>query len=100
MDPLPGRLSVRTSLAKALGIEASKITVRHVHGSGCYGHNGADDAAADAAIIAMRLPGKPVRVRWRREEEFVSGPNFPAMIVKVRAALDDAGKPADWTQEI
>ena len=95
-----GVYPLRTSLAKALGIEASKITVRHVHGSGCYGHNGADDAAADAAIIAMQLPGKPVRVRWRREEEFVYEPKTPAMIVKVRAALDDAGKPADWTQEI
>jgi len=41
-------------------------------GPGCYGHNGADDAAADAAVIAMRRPGAPIRVRWRREEEFGS----------------------------
>ena len=74
--------------------------MQHVQGSGCYGHNGADDAAADAAIIAMQMPGKPVRVRWRREEEFVYEPKTPAMVVKVRAALDAAGKPTDWTQEI
>ena len=95
-----GVYPLRAALAKALGIEASKITVHHVQGSGCYGHNGADDAAADAAIIAMQMPGKPVRVRWRRKEEFVYEPKTPAMIVKVRALLDDAGKPADWTQEI
>ena len=95
-----GVFPLRASLAKALGIDASKITVQHVQGSGCYGHNGADDAAADAAIIAMQMPGKPVRVRWRREEEFVSEPKAPAMVVKVQALLDDAGKPADWTQEI
>ncbi len=74
--------------------------MHHVQGSGCYGHNGADDAAADAAIIAMQMPGKPVRVRWTREEEFVHEPKTPAMVVKVRATLDAAGKPTDWTQEI
>ena len=95
-----GVFPLRGSLAKALGIDASKITVHHVQGSGCYGHNGADDAAADAAIIAMQMPGQPIRVRWRREEEFVYEPKTPAMVVKVQALLDDAGKPVDWTQEI
>ncbi len=95
-----GVFPLRAALAKSLGLDASAITVHHVQGSGCYGHNGADDAAADAAIIAMQMPGKPIRVRWRREEEFVYEPKTPAMIVKVRALLDDAGKPTDWTQEI
>ena len=95
-----GVFPLRAALAKTLGLEASAITVHHVQGSGCYGHNGADDAAADAAIIAMQMPSKPIRVRWRREEEFVYEPKTPAMIVKVRALLDDAGKPVDWTQEI
>ena len=95
-----GVFPLRGSLAKALGIDASNITVRHVQGSGCYGHNGADDAAADAAIIAMQMPGKPVRVRWRREEEFVYEPKTSAMVVKVHTQLDDGGKPVDWTQEI
>ena len=95
-----GVFPLRAALVKTLGLEASAITVHHVQGSGCYGHNGADDAAADAAIIAMQMPGKPIRVRWRREEEFVYEPKTPAMVVKVRALLDDAGKPVDWTQEI
>ncbi len=95
-----GVFPLRAALAISLGLDASAITVHHVQGSGCYGHNGADDAAADAAIIAMQMPGKPIRVRWRREEEFVYEPKTPAMIVKVRALLDDAGKPTDWTQEI
>jgi CO/xanthine dehydrogenase Mo-binding subunit len=95
-----GVFPLRAALARTLGLDAGAITVRHVQGSGCYGHNGADDAAGDAAIIAMKMPGKPVRVRWRREEEFVYEPKSPAMVVKVRALLDDAGKPADWTAEI
>ncbi|HEY2424748.1 MAG TPA: molybdopterin cofactor-binding domain-containing protein [Pseudolabrys sp.] len=95
-----GVYPLRASLAKVLKLEPSSIVVHHVQGSGCYGHNGADDAAADAAIIAMQKPGQPIRVRWRREEEFIYEPKTPAMIVKVHALLDDAGKPVDWTQEI
>ena len=95
-----GVYPLRAALAKTLKLELSSIIVHHVQGSGCYGHNGADDAAADAAIIAMQKPGQPIRVRWRREEEFIYEPKTPAMIVKVRALLDEAGKPADWTQEI
>ena len=95
-----GVYPLRAALAKTLKLEPSSIVVHHVQGSGCYGHNGADDAAADAAIIAMQKPGQAIRVRWRREEEFIYEPKTPAMVVKVRALLDDAGKPVDWTQEI
>ena len=95
-----GVYPLRAALAKTLKLEPSSIVVHHVQGSGCYGHNGADDAAADAAIIAMQKPGQPIRVRWRREEEFIYEPKTPAMVVKVRAILDGDGKPADWTQEI
>lgn len=95
-----GVYPLRAALAKALKLEQSSIVVHHVQGSGCYGHNGADDAAADAAIIAVQKPGQPIRVRWRREEEFIYEPKTPAMVVKVRALLDDNGKPVDWTQEI
>ncbi len=95
-----GVFPLRAALARALKLDASKIIVQHVQGAGCYGHNGADDAAADAAIIAMKMPGKPIRVRWRREEEFIYEPKQPAMIVKVRALVDTDGKPSDWTAEI
>lgn len=95
-----GVFPLRGALVKTLGLEAKDITVHHVQGAGCYGHNGADDAAADAAIIAMQKPGTPIRVRWRREEEFVYEPKAPAVVVKVRALIDDKGRPADWTAEV
>jgi CO/xanthine dehydrogenase Mo-binding subunit len=95
-----GVFPLRDELAKSLGLDPKDISVRHVQGPGCYGHNGADDVAADAAIIALQKPGVPIRVRWRREEEFAFEPMSPAMVVKVHAVLDDGGKPSDWTAEI
>ncbi len=95
-----GVYPLRAALARTLKLDPSAIEVKHVQGPGCYGHNGADDAAADAAVIAFLQPGKPVRVRWRRDEEFGFEPVSPAMVVSVQATLDDAGNPADWTTEI
>jgi nicotinate dehydrogenase subunit B len=95
-----GVYPLRAALARTLKLDPAMISVKHVQGPGCYGHNGADDSAADAAVIAMRRPGQPVKVRWRREEEFGFEPVSPAMVVTARAALDEAGKPADWTTEI
>ena len=105
-----GRLSVwshtqgvyplRNALANVLGLSQDAVTVRHAHGAGCYGHNGADDVAVDAAVIALQIPDHCIRVQWRREEEFGFEPFGSAMHVTVRAALDDAGKPVDWTGEI
>jgi CO/xanthine dehydrogenase Mo-binding subunit len=95
-----GVYPLRDALVRTLTLDPAAISVKHVQGPGCYGHNGADDAAADAAIIAFRRPGEPVKVRWRRDEEFGFEPVSPAMMVTAHATLDSAGLPADWTTEI
>jgi CO/xanthine dehydrogenase Mo-binding subunit len=95
-----GVYPLRDGLARTLKLDPAAISVKHLQGPGCYGHNGADDAAADAAIIARHMPGKPVRVRWRREEEFAFEPVSPAMVVTVHAELDSSERPTDWTTEI
>jgi len=95
-----GVFPLRGALARTLKLAPENMTVVHVQGSGCYGHNGADDAAADAAIVAMQTPEVPIRVRWRREEEFVYEPKTSAMVVKVHAQLGADGTPSDWTAEI
>ena len=95
-----GVYPLRAALARTLRLDPAAIVVHHAQGPGCYGHNGADDAAADAAVVAFHKPGTPVRVRWRREEEFGFEPVSTAMVTTVRATLDPAGRPADWTTEI
>jgi CO/xanthine dehydrogenase Mo-binding subunit len=91
---------LRDWLARALGLAAIKVTVFHRQGAGAYGHNTADDAAFDASFIAVRHPGRTVRVQWAREDEFAGAPISTAMAIKLRAVLDTANKPADWAIEI
>ena len=95
-----GVYPLKAALARTLKLDPAHISVKHAQGPGCYGHNGADDAAADAAVIALRRPDVPIRVRWRREEEFGFEPVSPAMLTTVRAILDEQGRPTDWTTEI
>ncbi|MGK6316924.1 molybdopterin cofactor-binding domain-containing protein [Neorhizobium sp. DT-125] len=95
-----GMQPLRENIAKTLGLPLGNVACHHVQGPGCYGHNGADDAAFDAALVAMALPGVPIRLMWRREEEFAHEPLSSAMTVAVHAALDPTGRPVDWTTEI
>jgi nicotinate dehydrogenase subunit B len=90
----------RQGVAEMLRVPPAKVRLIHVEGSGCYGHNGADDAAADAALIARELPGVPVRVQWMREQEHGWEPYGPAMVTKLKASLDDSGAIASWHFEV
>ena len=94
-----GIFPLRKDLALAFGIDAKQIEVQHVRGAGCYGHNGADDVAYDAAWLARHVPGQCVRVQWTREEEMQQSPLAPAMRVKlqatVQASADTTSLPAD-----
>jgi CO/xanthine dehydrogenase Mo-binding subunit len=90
----------RQGIAEMLRMPASNVRCIHVEGSGCYGHNGADDAAADAALIARAMPGTPVRVQWTREQEHMWEPFGPAMVTKLKASLDSSGAIADWNYEV
>ena len=95
-----GIFPLRTHLARALGVEEQKIVAIHVDGAGCYGHNGADDAALDAALLARAVPGRPVRVQWAREDEFMWEPYGPAMVVKLKADLDAGGNIVNWIEDV
>jgi nicotinate dehydrogenase subunit B len=90
----------RQGIAEMLRMPPANVRCIHVEGSGCYGHNGADDAAADAALIARELPGTPVRVQWTREQEHAWEPFGPAMVTRLKASLDGNGVIADWNFEV
>jgi CO/xanthine dehydrogenase Mo-binding subunit len=95
-----GVYQLRNSIARALGLAPENVTVLHRQGAGCYGHNGADDAGLDAALIARAMVGRTVRVQWSREDELSAAPFGSAMTVRLQATLDERGRPLEWTHEL
>jgi CO/xanthine dehydrogenase Mo-binding subunit len=94
-----GSHHLRAEVAKALGVASDAVDVIHVDGAGCYGHNGADDVALDAAVLA-RACGRPVLVQWTREDELAWSPCGSAMVVRIAASLDATDRVVDWHHEI
>ncbi len=93
-----GVFSLREALAQVLDKPEAAIRVTHVPGPGCYGHNGADDVALDACLLALETPGRPVRVQWMREDEFVQEPLGTPMVVDIQAALNTEKRLDVWHQ--
>jgi nicotinate dehydrogenase subunit B len=87
--------ALRDQIARVLGKPAQDVIVRHRLGAGCYGHNGADDAAMDAALLARAVPGRPVRVQWTRKDELRCEPLGSPMRISISARVRE-GRIAEW----
>jgi CO/xanthine dehydrogenase Mo-binding subunit len=94
-----GVYPLRATIARTLGMKPPSIRCIHMENSGCYGHNGADDVAFDAALLARGTNGRPVRVQWMRAEEFMWEPYGPAMTMQARGAVAD-GRIVDWNYDL
>ncbi len=88
--------ALRDALAVTLGV--TEVEVQHVEHAGCYGHNAADDAALDAALLARAHPGRPVLVRWSRADELTWAPLSPPMTATLGATLE-GGRITSWRHE-
>jgi len=86
----------RAAISRMLDMPLEKVRLQHVQGAGCYGHNMADDAAADVALLAAAVPGRPVRLQYTREQEHLWEPYGSAMVMKTSASLDAQGNIQDW----
>jgi CO/xanthine dehydrogenase Mo-binding subunit len=95
-----GVFALRGAIAAGLGLADGQVTVNHVEGAGAYGHNGADDAALDAVLLARAVPGHPVRVLWSREDEMGWAPVGSAMLARLSAGLDAGGRIRTWRQDV
>ncbi len=93
-----GSFPMRKELANLFDTAVENITVIHADGAGCYGHNGADDAAFDAAMLA-KAAGVPIRLQWSREDEFSWSPHGSAMSVQINAGIDAQGKIVSWDHQ-
>jgi len=91
---------LRADLALVLKLPLENITVEHMEGAGCYGHNAADDVALDAALLAKAASGRPVRVQWSRADEMTHGPFGAAMAIEIEADLDAQNEIVGWRHRI
>jgi CO/xanthine dehydrogenase Mo-binding subunit len=91
---------LRADLALVLKLPIENITVEHMEGAGCYGHNAADDVALDAVLLAKAAGGRPVRLLWSRADELSHGPFGAAMVIEIEADLDALGEIVDWRHSI
>jgi CO/xanthine dehydrogenase Mo-binding subunit len=95
-----GVFPLQGELARAFGVEPKAIHCIHAEGSGCYGHNGADDVAFDAAMLARASDGRPVRVQWMRDDEFAWEPYGSAMAMRMSGGIDADGRVVEWRHEL
>jgi CO/xanthine dehydrogenase Mo-binding subunit/aerobic-type carbon monoxide dehydrogenase small subunit (CoxS/CutS family) len=91
--------ALRAALAALIGLDVEQVRVMHHEGAGCYGHNGADDVSADAALLSQAV-ARPVRVQWDRADEFAWEPKGPAMLSRVRAGLSATGEVIAWDYDV
>jgi len=95
-----GPYPLRGDLAKVTGVPPERIRVIHSQGAGCYGHNGADDVALDALLLAIATQGRIVKLQWMRDDEFGWEPLGSAMEMSARAGLDATGAIVDWQYDV
>jgi CO/xanthine dehydrogenase Mo-binding subunit len=89
----------RKTFARFLGLPEEAVRLVYVEGSGCYGMNGHEDAAADAAILS-RAVGHPVRVQWSREDEHGWDPKGPPQLLDMSGVVDPSGRILTWRTEM
>ncbi len=95
-----GIYNLRADLALVFDLPQEAITLQHVEGAGCYGHNGADDVACDAALLARAVPGRAVQLQWTREDELSCAPFGAAMAVDIKADVDADGRITYWQHDV
>ena len=95
-----GCIPLQAAIAELWHLPKEKVRCIHVEGSGCYGHNGADDAGAGAALLAVAFPGWPVRLQWMRDQEHTWEPYGPAMLAEIRGSLDSSGNVVDFGYDV
>lgn len=94
-----GPIVVRGAIAQVVGLAAENIHVIHVENAGCYGHNGADDAAMDATLLARATPSRPVLLQWTRHDEHTWEPYSPAMVLQLAGSVDKNGRISAWDHQ-
>ena len=89
----------RETISRALALPKDAVRVVYLDGAGCYGMNGHDDAATDAALLS-RAVGRPVRVQWSRQDEHGLDPKAPPQLLALEGSVTGDGRIGAWRTEM
>lgn len=90
---------LKRQLATMMNMPIDDVHCLYIEGSGCYGRNGHEDAAGDAALLSRAVGGTPVRVQWMRADEHGWDPKNPPILVDLRAGVDGEGRVVAWQSD-
>ena len=79
------------AVSEASGLPIEQCEVYKIHLGGGFGRRGAPDYVQQAVMLAMEMPGTPVKLLWSREEDMIHGFFHPTTKGRVRGALDADG---------
>ena len=91
---------LKFSISKYFDISPDNITIEFAPGSGCYGHNGADDVAFEAALLSKDFPNQHILLKWTREDEHCWEPYGSASLNKIEGSINNEGKIIYWSNEV
>ena len=91
--------ALKKSISKYFNIHEDKVTLKHIPGSGCYGHNGADDVSFEAALLSKEFPKRYILLKWTREDEHCWEPYGSASINRLNGTINNDGKIIYWSNE-
>jgi len=88
-------MGVWGEVAAAMGLPRERVRVIVPDTGGGFGGKHTGEVAVEAARLA-RAAGRPVALRWSRQEEFTWAYFRPAAVIEIEAALDAAGTLVAW----
>lgn len=92
----------QATIAEVLGLKPEQVTFHTEMAGGGFGRRATADAQIprEAAAIAKRLRGTPVKLVWSREDDVQGGYYRPMHVHRVEVGVGADGRPAAWRHTI
>jgi len=88
----------QAAVAEVLGLKPAQVSFHIEYAGGGFGRRQSFDSHVprEAAAIAKRMRGIPVKVVWTREDDVQGGYYRPMFVHRVEVGIGDAGMPIAW----